>query len=138
MNMTTDTEGTVLSDDDADKLRALRQAMNDKLHAAAQTVAEVVAIKDRVAGELRAQRAARLAGPNAALWRALYGVQQRTRKRRPTLAGAARQAARAGVEVAVYEMRPDGTIGVVIGKPGEATTPDNNDNDKNEWDGVLQ
>ena len=64
------------------------------------------AMKERAADELRARRAARLAGPDAALWRALYGVQQptpkpRKRKRKPTLVGVARQAARAG-EVASY------------------------------------
>ena len=41
----------------------------------------------------------------------------RTRKRKPTLAGVARQAAKAGVEVARYDFRPDGTISVVTGKP---------------------
>ena len=61
---------------------------------------------------------------------------KRTRKRKPTLAGVARQAAKAGIDVAGYEVRPDGTIKVITGKPNEATTPDNNDS--NEWDGVLQ
>jgi len=42
---------------------------------------------------------------------------KRTRKRKPTLAGVARQAAKAGVEVAGYEVRPDGTIKVITGKP---------------------
>ena len=41
----------------------------------------------------------------------------RTRKRKPTLAGVARQAAKAGVEVARYDFRPDGTISIVTGKP---------------------
>jgi hypothetical protein len=53
----------------------------------------------------------------------------RTRKRKPTLAGVARQAAKAGVEVARYDFRPDGTISVVTGKPDndidmDDTTPD--------------
>ena len=39
------------------------------------------------------------------------------RKRKPTLAGVARQAAKAGIEVARYDFRPDGTISVVTGKP---------------------
>jgi YD repeat-containing protein len=39
----------------------------------------------------------------------------RPRKRRPTLAGVARQAAKAGIPVARYDFRPDGTI--VTGKP---------------------
>ena len=41
----------------------------------------------------------------------------RPRKRKPTLAGVARQAAKAGVEVARYDFRPDGTISIVTGKP---------------------
>jgi hypothetical protein len=62
----------------------------------------------------------------------------RTRKRKPSLAGVARQAAKAGVEVSRYDVRPDGTISVVPGKPTETTTDNNNDKDDNEWDGVLQ
>jgi hypothetical protein len=41
----------------------------------------------------------------------------RTRKRKPTLAGVARQATKAGISVAGYEVRPDGTIKVITGKP---------------------
>ena len=41
----------------------------------------------------------------------------RTRKRRPTLAAVKRQAAKAGVEAARYDVRPDGTS-IVPGKPG--------------------
>jgi hypothetical protein len=53
----------------------------------------------------------------------------RPRKRKPTLASVARQAAKAGVEVARYDFRPDGTISVVTGKPDndidmDDTTPD--------------
>jgi hypothetical protein len=42
---------------------------------------------------------------------------KRTRKRKPTLAGIKRQAVKAGVEVARYDFRPDGTISIVTGKP---------------------
>ena len=42
---------------------------------------------------------------------------KRTRQRKPTLAGVVRQATKAGVEVARYDVRPDGTISVVSGKP---------------------
>lgn len=109
-----------MSDDDADKLRATAAAVNDKLRVAAATVADVTAIKDRLADTLRARRAARLAGPDAALARALYGEQpKRTRKRKLTLAGAARQAKRAGIEASRYDLRPDGTISVVTGTPAE-------------------
>jgi hypothetical protein len=41
----------------------------------------------------------------------------RPRKRKLTLAGVARQAAKAGVEVARYDVRPDGTISIVTGEP---------------------
>ena len=41
----------------------------------------------------------------------------RPRKRKPTLAGVARQAAKAGIPVARYDFRPDGTISLVTGKP---------------------
>jgi hypothetical protein len=99
---------------------------DDKLRVAATAAADAIAIKERLADQLGARRAARLADPNAApLWRTLYGVQQRTRRRKPTLARVAKQAVRAGVEVAGYEVRPDGTIGVVIGKPvGNVTDTD--------------
>ena len=64
----------------------------------------------------------------------------RPRKRKPTLARVARQAAKAGIPVAGYEVRVDGSIKVITGKPNEATTPDNSNDDShsNEWDGVLQ
>jgi hypothetical protein len=42
--------------------------------------------------------------------------------RRPTLAGVSKQASRAGIEVARYEIKPDGTVVVVTGK-SEATEP---------------
>jgi hypothetical protein len=49
--------------------------------------------------------------------------KRRQRKpRRPTLAGVSKQASRAGIEVARYEIKPDGTVVVVTGK-SEATEP---------------
>jgi hypothetical protein len=60
----------------------------------------------------------------------------RPRKRKPTLAGVSRHAARAGIEVARYEVRPDGTIGVVVGKPVGASDVDSDDTtspDRSEW-----
>jgi hypothetical protein len=62
----------------------------------------------------------------------------RTRKRKPTLASVARQAAKAGIPVARYDHRPDGTISVIPGKPSEATNNNNDSNNSNEWDGVLK
>jgi hypothetical protein len=44
--------------------------------------------------------------------------------RKPTLVSVAKQAAKAGIEVARYEVKPDGGITVVPGKP-EATEADN-------------
>ena len=46
----------------------------------------------------------------------------RPRKRKPTLAGVARQATKAGIPVARYDFRPDGTISVVTGKPVGGTS----------------
>ncbi len=51
------------------------------------------------------------------------------RARRPTLASVAKQASKAGIEVARYEVEPDKIVVIVVGKSGmdnAATT--------NEWD----
>ena len=61
---------------------------------------------------------------------------KRTRKRKPTLAGVARQAAKAGFPVAGYEVRPDGTIKIITGKPvggGEIEMDDTASPDRSEW-----
>jgi hypothetical protein len=88
----------------------------------------------RMVDQLRARKAAALADPNLPPWRRkLYEAKPppvweledpmptrtptRTRQRKPTLAGVARQATKAGVEVARYDFRPDGTISIVTGKP---------------------
>jgi hypothetical protein len=42
--------------------------------------------------------------------------------RRPTLAGVAKQASKAALDVARYEVRPDGTVVVVTGKPEPAAS----------------
>jgi len=57
----------------------------------------------------------------------------RRRQRKPTLAGVAKQAAKAGIEVARYEVDADGKIIIV---PGKANAPDIETG--NEWDSVLQ
>ena len=44
--------------------------------------------------------------------------------RKPTLASVARQVSKAGIEVARYEIKPDGSITIVTGKP-ESAAPDN-------------
>jgi hypothetical protein len=63
-----------------------------------------------------------------ALRRGAAETKRRARPR-PSLARLAKQAARAGIEVAQYRCEPDGTIVVVPGKPGAASF--------NEWDEVL-
>jgi len=55
----------------------------------------------------------------------------RTRKRKPTLAGVARQAAKAGIPVAGYEVRPDGSSKPVRG--GEIEMDDTTAIDRSEW-----
>ena len=58
----------------------------------------------------------------------------RPRKRKPTLAGVARQAAKAGIPVARYDFRPDGTISLVTGKPdGDTNVDDTTPKDRSEW-----
>jgi hypothetical protein len=64
-------------------------------------------------------------GPNAAK------PERKRRERKPTLASVAKQASKAGVVVARYEVEP-GKITVVTGKPGEA-----NGGTVNEWDEVF-
>ena len=49
------------------------------------------------------------------------GIRGR-RQRKPTLTSVSKQASRAGIEVARYEIKPDGTIVVVTGK-SEAIEP---------------
>ena len=51
--------------------------------------------------------------------------------RKPTLLSVARQARKAGIEVARYEIEPSGKIVVVTGKPDSA------DGTQNPWDEVL-
>jgi hypothetical protein len=102
---------------------------------------------NKFADKLRAAQKARLADPNLPQWRrkALEAAvrskpthepvepAKRTRNRKPTLAGVAKQTAKASIPVAAYEVRPDGTIGVVVGTPNEAK-PDSD----NPWDKVLR
>jgi hypothetical protein len=81
-------------------------------------------VRHRVAGRLWRLR----------LERAIEQPKPPRRKRKPTLASVSRQARTAGIEVAAYEVRPDGTIKVITGKPtvvsdGDDTTPI----DRSEW-----
>jgi hypothetical protein len=57
--------------------------------------------------------------------------QKKRGPRKPTLVSVAKQASKAAIEVARYDVKPDGTISVVAGKP-------TNDIDQvNPWDAVL-
>ena len=56
---------------------------------------------------------------------------KRRRRRKPSLISVAKQAAKAGLEVARYEVDPDGKIIIVTGKTGDVTTG-------NLWDEVLK
>ena len=60
---------------------------------------------------------------------------KRTRKRKPTLAGVARQAAKAGIPVAGYEVRSDGSIKIITGKPvrRQIDMDDTTPIDRSEW-----
>jgi hypothetical protein len=51
-------------------------------------------------------------------------VKKRRRPRKPTLASVAKQASKAALEVARYEVKPDGSIVVVTGK-GESAEAGN-------------
>jgi hypothetical protein len=58
-----------------------------------------------------------------------FGVPAKPRRqRKPTLASVAKQACKAGLEVARYEVKPDGSIVIVTGK-GEQQQG----NDVDEW-----
>ena len=49
---------------------------------------------------------------------------RKRRERKPTLAGVAKQVSSAGIEVARYEVKPDGTVVVVTGKTDTEQTND--------------
>jgi hypothetical protein len=51
-------------------------------------------------------------------------TERKRRTRKPTLASVARQANKAGVEVARYEVEPDGKISVIPGQPKADPTND--------------
>jgi len=56
---------------------------------------------------------------------AMLGVRKlRQVVRKPTLASVAKQASKAAIPVARYEMKPDGTVVIVTGKP-EPAEPEN-------------
>ena len=60
-------------------------------------------------------------------------TRQRARKR-PSLATVAKQATKAGIEVARYEVDANGKIAVVTGKPTPANQIDDLDRELAEWD----
>ena len=60
---------------------------------------------------------------------------KRTRKRKPSVASVIRQMKRAGVEVVGCEINPrDGPVELICGQPVQMKA----DDDRNEWDSVLQ
>jgi hypothetical protein len=59
------------------------------------------------------------------------GHIKKRRPRRPTLSSVAKQVSQAAIEVARYDVKPDGTISIVPGKPT------NDLNQVNPWDAVL-
>jgi hypothetical protein len=60
----------------------------------------------------------------AALCKGAAKPVAKRRERKPTLAGVAKQVSRAGIEVARYEVKPDGTVVVVTGKTDTEQTND--------------
>jgi len=52
------------------------------------------------------------------------GTVRKRRERKPTLASVAKHATKAGIEVARYEVKPDGTVVVVTGKTDTEQTDD--------------
>ena len=68
---------------------------------------------------MREQRIRLVADAKAAL-----GIVPARKPRRPTLISVSKQARTAGINIARIEMKPDGTVVVVTGKP-EAATPEN-------------
>jgi hypothetical protein len=55
---------------------------------------------------------------------AVFTSKRQRKPRKPTLVGVAKQASKAAIEVARYEVKPDGTVVVVTGRP-ESTEPEN-------------
>jgi hypothetical protein len=76
---------------------------------------------------LREEEVRRLRAADAAADAAAEKPARERRQRKPTLASIAKQASKAGIEVARYEVAPDGKIIVVTGKPTDQT---NNDLDR--------
>jgi hypothetical protein len=81
----------------SDHYEALNEARNDYA-ALEHALVSVDTLKERLAS-----------------WGTIAEPKRRARK--PTLASVARQATKAGIEVARYEIAPDGKIAVITGKP---------------------
>jgi len=76
-------------------------------------------------GTCRAFRATRYRDPFASRAGCAAPPPKAARKpRRPTLASDAKQARAAGIDIARIEMRPDGTVVIVTGKPDSAEPKD--------------
>jgi hypothetical protein len=59
------------------------------------------------------------------------GPKRKRGSRKPTLSSVTKQASRANIAVKAYEVRPDGTVVIVIGQPVNTTNT-------NPWDEVLK
>lgn len=57
-------------------------------------------------------------------------TRKRRKRKSPSLVSVAKQAAKAGIEVARYEVEPDGKINIITGTADGETT-------NNEWDDVY-
>jgi len=86
---------------------------------------------DDVIGALRScERERRIVLLKAALFGEDKRPAEAARKPRkpPTLASVAKQASKAGIEVARYEVKPDGTVVAVVGQPEQQQS-----NEADEW-----
>ena len=55
----------------------------------------------------------------------LQGERKPRKSRKPTLASVAKQASKVGIEVARYEVKPDGTVVVIVTVKPESSEPGN-------------
>jgi len=105
-----------MNDDEPTAQRVPRHARLLQLLRSGATIEELTAKPPRDAGGVGCAELGR-------------GVKGKRGRRRPTLASVAKQASKAGIEVARYEVEPDKIVVIVVGKSGmdnAATT--------NEWD----
>jgi hypothetical protein len=81
--------------------------------------------------DIRARLDAARRRPLPSLYALFTRAEAARHPRRPTLASVAKQASKAAIPVARYEVKPDGTVVVVPGEPSAAATG------SDEWDEAL-